>query len=338
VKATVACGASVCGLRVLMLNPVPLALALVIFRLAVPVFLSVTFTVDVFPTAMLPKLMLDGFADNAACVPVPLTEITSGLLVALELTVMLPDTVPAAVGAKLAVTVALPPAAICCPAITPVAPKPAEAVTLLIVIVVAPEFVKTIGCVLVCPTTTLLKLKLPGFAFSVFPAATALPVIVNVCVAPGALSVNRMLPDAPLVELGVNVTPNVVEPLAAIVFGAEKFVSPKPAPETIALVTTKLVFPVFESVTFCVLVCPTVTLLKFSEVGENEGTASKPVPLNEIPSDEFDALLVTVNAPDAGVIEVGANCTWTVALWPAAKLFDGVPPTCPPFLYRCWSH
>ena len=110
-NAAVPPGVSVCGDSVLMLKPAPLALAALMDRFAVPEFVSVTFTDAVLPTDMLPKLMLDGFAVKAACVPVPLRAITSGEFVAVDVIVIVPDAVPATVGANLAVTVAPAPAA-----------------------------------------------------------------------------------------------------------------------------------------------------------------------------------------------------------------------------------
>ena len=74
----------------------------------------------------------------------------------------------------------------------------------MIVMVTFPELVSVMPCVLLLPTTTLLKLKLPGFAPSELPVATALPVIVRVCGDPGALSVKTMFPVAPVVDVGVN--------------------------------------------------------------------------------------------------------------------------------------
>ena len=50
----------------LIVNPAPLALAALIDRLAVPEFVSVTFTDELLPVIRLPKLMLGGFALNAA--------------------------------------------------------------------------------------------------------------------------------------------------------------------------------------------------------------------------------------------------------------------------------
>jgi hypothetical protein len=59
-------GVSVCADKPLMLNPVPLALAPVIERLAVPLFVSVTFTDAVFPVITEPKFTLVGLALIAA--------------------------------------------------------------------------------------------------------------------------------------------------------------------------------------------------------------------------------------------------------------------------------
>lgn len=114
---------------------------------------------------------------------------------------MLPDTVPVLIGANCAVKFALAPAAIVCPAATPLALNPAPAaVMLLTVTVVLPEFVSVMPCVLLLPTTTLLKLKLPGLAPRVLPAATALPVRVSICGEFWPLSVKRILPLAPVVD------------------------------------------------------------------------------------------------------------------------------------------
>ncbi len=71
-------------------------------------------------------------------------------------------------------------------------------------------FVSVIVCELLLLTATLLKPKLPGLAVKVLFAATALPVMGRVCCDPGALSVKRMLPLAPVVDVGVNLTLNDV--------------------------------------------------------------------------------------------------------------------------------
>lgn len=195
----------VCGDSPLIVKPVPVMLSAVMDTLAVPEFVSVTATVDVFPTGRFPKLMLAGFGVSVPCVPVPFSGIVSGEFVAVDVIAILPETAPVAVGANAAVKDAFAPAAIVCPTLIPLALNPDPVVViLLIVIVTVPEFVSVMLCVLLRPTTTVLKLKLPGFALSVLPVATALPVIVRVCGEPEALSVKTMFPVAPVVDVGVN--------------------------------------------------------------------------------------------------------------------------------------
>jgi len=176
---------------------------------AVPVFVSVTGTEALAPSITDPKLMLAGVEDNPPWVPVPLNVIVSVGFVALEAITMLPLAAPAVVGANVPVTVALAPAAICPPALSPLALNPVPvAVTVPILTVALPEFVKVNDCWLDWPIATLLKLKLPGFEPSELPLVTALPVRASVCGDPVALSVKTTLPVEPLVDVGVNVTLN----------------------------------------------------------------------------------------------------------------------------------
>ncbi|MDR3721956.1 MAG: hypothetical protein P4L00_10180 [Candidatus Acidoferrales bacterium] len=177
----------------------------------------------------------------------------------------------------------------------------------MIVIFAFPEFVNVIVCGLVLPTTTLPKLKLPGLAPSVPSAATALPVIVSVWGEPGAWSVKTMLPLAPIVDVGENWTLKDMFWPAAIVLGRARPLIPKPGPEIVARFKTRLEFPLFVKVMFCVLLCPTGTLLKFNDAGEIVSPGCVPVPLSEIASCEFEASLITVTVPVAAPAAVGAN-------------------------------
>ena len=81
----------------------------------------------------------------------------------------------------------------------------------------------------------------------------------------------------------------------------------KPVPEIVAEVNVKLELPLLVIVTFWLLVCPTVTLLKLSEAGDRAMMASIPVPLSETVRGAFDALLLTVSVALALPSEVGAN-------------------------------
>jgi hypothetical protein len=102
---------------------------------------------------------------------------------------------------------------------------------------------------------------------------------------------------------------NVRDCVAVRVFGSESPLIVKPAPEIVARLMTRFTFPLLVSVTLWVLVCPTGMLLKFNEVGEIARMGCVPVPISEIVVGEFDASLVTVRVPVAGVMDVGAN--WT---------------------------
>jgi hypothetical protein len=83
-------GTSVRG-KVTPLNakPVPLTVACVMLRLALPGLLTVTDWVLVMPTVTLPKLTLVGTTEIWGCTPVPASEIVAGELLALLTTVTL---------------------------------------------------------------------------------------------------------------------------------------------------------------------------------------------------------------------------------------------------------
>jgi hypothetical protein len=104
----------------------------------------------------------------------------------------------------------------------------------LMVTVPTPEFFSVMVCWLLLPTTTLLKLKLPGFAESVPLAATALPVKGNVLLPPDALSVNTTLPVTDVADAGVNCTLKVALCPAGIICGVESPLIANPVPETVA--------------------------------------------------------------------------------------------------------
>jgi len=85
-----------------------------IVTFAVPLFVSVTLFELVVPALTLPKARLVGFAESATvpATPVPLSATVDGDPGALLEIVMVPGRLPAVVGAKTALKVALAPAAI----------------------------------------------------------------------------------------------------------------------------------------------------------------------------------------------------------------------------------
>jgi hypothetical protein len=167
--------------RPVILNPVPDALACDTVMLAVPGFVSVTFTVPLAPTSKLPKLTLDGFAVKPPCTPVPVSGIVIVGSFALLAIVMLPEAVPAVVGENCAMKLVLWLAAKVKGAENPTAVKPVPlALTAEIVAFVLPLLVRVMVCWLLLPTDTFPKDALPGVAVKVELVETPLPTRVTV--------------------------------------------------------------------------------------------------------------------------------------------------------------
>jgi hypothetical protein len=167
--------------RPLILKPVPEALAAEIETLAVPVFVKVTAMDAELPVTRLPKTTLVGLAVSFPCVPVPLNGIVIVGSEALLEIVIVPEALPAAVGANRAVKDVLPPAATVVGTASPVMLKPVpEALAAEIVTLVLPLLVSVTDWVLLLPTATLPNAKLPGFATRAVFAATPLPEIGSV--------------------------------------------------------------------------------------------------------------------------------------------------------------
>jgi len=107
-------GASVSGVVTpLVVMSFALTVTCEIVTFALPLLVSVTLLELVIPALTLPKLKLVGFADTATvpATPVPLRATMEGDPAALLEIVTLPGKLPAVVGAKVALKVALPPAA-----------------------------------------------------------------------------------------------------------------------------------------------------------------------------------------------------------------------------------
>jgi hypothetical protein len=311
----------------LMLNPAPDTVAELMFTLAEPPFVSVTFTVLLLPVSWLPKFTLPGFAVRLPSVPVPVVGIVMFESVAVLVTVIVPVAAPAVVGANCAVKLADWPAAMFNGAVKPVTLKPAPVAAIwLTVAALLPEFVKVTVCVPLLETATLPNATLPGFAVSVEVCDTALPASVITCGEPGALSVKVMLPVAAPAVVGVNVTLNVSDWPPLIVFGSESPLIPNSLPESVARLIVTFELPVFVSVTVCVLLWFTCTFEKVKVEGEIERPACVAVPVSETIKGEFEASLMIVSAPEAAPAAVGANCTVSVLLWPTASATDGLPP------------
>ncbi len=152
-----------------MLNPVPLVVTLEIVMSEFPLFVSVTLSESLVFRSTLPKLRLVGLTPsvNVEAVAVPLRGIVIGDPGALLEIETLPASVPAVVGLKIALNVALLPAAIVADGdmLETLKPVP-EAETAETVTEEVPAFFKVIVCELVPPVATLPNETLVGVAVS----------------------------------------------------------------------------------------------------------------------------------------------------------------------------
>ena len=159
-------GASAYGRAIpLTLNPLPLAVTVVMLSLAVPEFVTVTVCFAPLPTATEPKEMLVGVTlnDEVVVPPVPVRGITRGEFAALLARETEPEEAVPEVGAKVTSKEVDWPGWIDNGAASPDALK-AEPVTLNCEIVkfVFPGFETVIGCDLRCPTGRVPKVTLYG--------------------------------------------------------------------------------------------------------------------------------------------------------------------------------
>src|SRR5713226_2156141 len=137
--------------------------------LELPVSVSVTVCAALLPKFTLPKLRLVGFAVSrkVAVTPVPLRAIASGELGALLTSETAPVTLPAALGVKPTLNVALLPAAMVTGAVMPVRLKSLpDTVAWEIVTLALPVLDSLMVCELLVPVTTLPKLALEGIVAS----------------------------------------------------------------------------------------------------------------------------------------------------------------------------
>jgi len=153
----------------LMLNPVPLALAAEIVRVALPVLFRVMVWGALAFTATFPKLTLPGVMESCGCVavPVPVSAIVIGEPGALLVIEMLPVKLPAEAGANFAVREVFCPAFRVIGVDIPVMLNPVpDALAEEMVTLAVPEFVSVTATDAVAPVSTLPKGTLVGLAES----------------------------------------------------------------------------------------------------------------------------------------------------------------------------
>ena len=124
----------------------------------------------------------------------------------------LPVALPATVGAKFTLNVALCPAVKLSGVVSPLALKPLpETVRCEMLTLALPMFVSVTGWLLLLSTFTLAKFRLPGLALSFSVAAVPLPLSGTEVGDVGALLATAKLPVALFVEVGVKLTVNAAD-------------------------------------------------------------------------------------------------------------------------------
>jgi hypothetical protein len=180
-----------------------------------------------------------------------------------------------------------------------------------IVSVALPPFEIWIGCELVLPVATLPKLTLDGLV--AISAWAPVPLTATIVGEPGAVSAIEILPETFPVTTGANCTSSVAIAPALSVCGKTPL-TVIPAPVGVAPEIVIIPLLAFVTVTFCEALPPTLTLPKLKDCGETETPACIPIPVKATDAGEFEASLVTVNAPLAAPVDCGANWIVTVTL------------------------
>jgi len=156
-----------CGAVRFVVNPVPEIVAAVMFRVALPVLVSVTVWFELPPTLTLPNGTGDGLMVMVACevVAEPLRLMVTVDGVPFVTSCTDPLTAPAAVGVNTALNVKVPPAAMVDDVVSPEMLIPVPATVIFENVSVAlPLFCSVIGCELLLPTVTFEKVTLDGDA------------------------------------------------------------------------------------------------------------------------------------------------------------------------------
>ena len=207
------------------------------------------------------------------------------------------------------------------PALTPLELKPAPvALTLEIVTLAFPVFVRAMLSELVVPSFTFPKFKLVGLAPSSTLVATPVPPNAIVSGEVGALLTSVTDPETPPEVDGVKTVLNVAVFPGATVSGALNPEVLKPVPVTAACEIVRLALPPFETEMVCELLLPTTTLPKAALDGAAAICACVPVPLNAIATGEPGVLLANEMLPLAPPAEDGVKLAESPTLWPALSV------------------
>jgi hypothetical protein len=201
----------------------------------------------------------------------------------LSVTVNVPVRAPAAVGVKVTEIAQLAPAPTEEPHVF-VSAKSPEAAICVTARAAAPPFDKVTTCAaLVLPVIWLLKVSMAGLSEACGASATPVPLKVDECGDPEALSVTVKFPVRAPAAVGVKVTA-IAQFAPAATADPQVFVSAK-SPDAAIWVIVSAAVPLFDSVTVCLLLAtPTFWLVKISVAGLREacGEVVETVPVLEL--------------------------------------------------------
>lgn len=170
------------------------------------------------------------------------------------------------------------------------------------------------------PTVVLPKLSKVGLADSCRVCASPVPESPTVEGDPGALLTKEREPEKSVAEVGVKLSVNEAELPGATESGRARPLKANPWPFTVACVTLRLAVPEFWIVIVWVLLDPTATLPKATEVGTMEICGCTPVPDRVIVVGEFVAVLSKVKLLVDDPAADGVKVAPIRALCPAAKV------------------
>ena len=200
---------------------------------------------------------------NPGTAPVPVREIVIGECNWSVVTVILPDTVPPAVGVNTTFRVAVAAGFNISGVLIPFVLKPAPLTEMVEIWMVAvPVLLKTMVFVELLPMPTLPKLKDVGFACNC-PAAAVEPVPANATVVvglTGSLLVMESVPLAAPATVGWKVNPAETDWPTGIVFGVVIPLTPNPVPDTETKEIVRSAFPLFDIKRVAFPVDPSLTV------------------------------------------------------------------------------
>ncbi len=200
----------------------------------------------VTPTVTLPKLTLAGITEICGWTPAPLSEIVAGELVALLVTVTLPERLPAVAGVNDTLKEVDCPAERVSGSAGAVSMNPAPLSLIADMDTLAlPVFVKVTLCFVLVPVVMLPKLSELGLAASWRIVDTPVPARATTSGELDELFTSVRLPERLLAEAGLKLTVKAEEPPGGTESGNAKLEKLKPVPASEAWVTLRLAVPGF---------------------------------------------------------------------------------------------